>query len=110
MLTTRSLEMIDSVAEAVLSLKRPGEEPVFMETGNDGKLKLVLGRYLPNDLSGMTSRFKGENRSFQLPTSEELLVKTKNAAFVDIQVSLLFYRVLAYCQLTVQFRPFLSCQ
>ena len=100
MLTTRSLEMIDSVSEAVLSLKRPGEEPVFMKTG---KLKLVLGRYLPNDLSGMTSRFKGENRSFQLPTSEELLVKTKNAAFVDIQVGLLFYRVLAYCQLTVKF-------
>ena len=75
------MNLINIVSEAVLSLKLPGEEATSIKSG---EVNLVLARYPSNKLGGM--RVEGGNRTFQLPTSDDLLVKTKNASFVDVQV------------------------
>ena len=75
------MNLINVVSEAVLSLKLPGEEATSIKSG---EVNLVLARYPSNKLGGM--RVEGGNRTFQLPTSDDLLVKTKNASFVDVQV------------------------
>lgn len=75
------MNLINVVSEAVLSLKLPGEEATSIKSS---EVNLVLARYPSNKLGGM--RVEGGNGTFQLPTSDDLLVKTKNASFVDVQV------------------------
>lgn len=65
-------------------MKLPGDKVTSIKSGD--AVQLIVGRYLPIDLSGM--RVESVNGTFQLPSSREVFEKTENATFVDVQVSL----------------------
>ena len=86
------MKLIDVVSASVLSGKLPGEENTSIKIG---EVNLVLGRYPQNDLYGM--RVVGGNGTFQFPTSDDLLLKTENTTFIDIQVGMVSCTTQANC-------------
>ena len=81
-LVTRSMELVNTVSDAVLELTLPGEENTSIRTNG---MTFSLGRHIPATLAGLQIGI--DEGKFVLPDGRDVLNSViTNTRFIDTQV------------------------